>query len=55
MKFVVYCSCKTWIGYASNEDDARALTQTHLSKVEHSRSPIQQDGAHVLTVRPEMF
>ena len=55
MKFVASCSCKTWVGYATNEAAARALGEIHVGEMERSLAPIQHDGAHVLTVRPDSF
>lgn len=56
--YEVHCGlfmCKTWIGYVTTEDGGRSLGQTHLSDAESSRPLIHRDGAHVLTVRPDLF
>jgi hypothetical protein len=55
MKFVASCSCKTFIGYALSEAEARKAGQDHLARIERSLAPIKLDGAHVLTVAPDRF
>jgi hypothetical protein len=52
-KFRATCSCKTWIGYAGTETIAREAGESHVHEMERRPSPIQYDGAHVLTVLPD--
>jgi hypothetical protein len=55
MKFRVSCSCKTWVGYAGTEAAVREAGDSHVHEMERSPSPIEYDGAHVLTVQSDGF